>query len=427
MLILRSAKVPVSLLPAGFTDEPIDPIEPLFSCDIMIADGKIALVTRPGSTAPSWARIKDLSGAVVFPAFVDSHVHLDKTHTWHRAPNRTGTFLGALESLHQDHALWTREDLLKRADFALRCAWAHGTRAIRTHVDTGPEGSEVSHATMAELRANWAGKIELQTVPLTGLSHYATPAGEKIAEMALKYGASALGGWAPMSADLAQWLDPLMALAAARGVGLDFHVDETGDPAAEVLRTVAEAVLRNEFKGPVVCGHCCSLSVQDPARRKDTIRLVAEAKINVISLPLCNLYLQDRRGKEYPRSPHWRGLAPLQDLMDAGVPVACASDNVRDAFFAYGDYDMGEVYSQAVRIGHLDSNLADSPKVVTATAGAVIGLPQYGRIEPGAEARLIIFAAESFSDLLSRPAGKRQIVDGETIHTPELPDYWDLA
>jgi cytosine deaminase len=43
-----------------------------------------------------------------------------------------------------------------------------------------------------------------------------------------------------------------------------------------------------------VCGHCCSLAVQDESEADRTMDLVAEAGLTVVSLPLCNLYLQDR-------------------------------------------------------------------------------------------------------------------------------------
>lgn len=39
-----------------------------------------------------------------------------------------------------------------------------------------------------------------------------------------------------------------------------------------------------------------------------------------------------------------------QELAAAGVPVALASDNTRDQFYAYGDLDMLELFSQASRV-----------------------------------------------------------------------------
>jgi len=229
-----------------------------------------------------------------------------------------------------------------------------------------------------------------------------------------------------MSPDLPGQLDRLLAIARDRGLGLDLHVDENGDPREEVLRTLAEAVIRNAFGNPVVCGHCCSLAVQPPERQRSTIALVREAGIRVVSLPLCNLYLQDRRDAGFPRTPRWRGITLIHDLLDAGVPVACASDNVRDAFHAYGDFDASEVYIQSVRLAHLDDRLAQSVGVVTSAAADVVGLPDKGRVAPGAPAHLVVFPSRSFSEFLSRPGSDRRLVDGETVRDAQPPGYGEL-
>jgi len=395
-------------------------------CDIAVDGSLLTAVAPAGAPLPPGAKTIDLEGSLVFPGFVDAHVHLDKTHTWNRAPNRSGTFQEALEVLGRDADNWTRADLLKRADFALRCAWEHGTRLIRTHVDTGPE-SEPSHAAMAELREAWRGRIDLQTVPLTGVGAYAGRAGEDLADMALGHGASALGGFSLMTSDLPAQLDRLLAVARDRGVGIDLHVDENGNPREEVLLAVAEAVLRTGFPHPVVCGHCCSLAVQDPARQRSTIDLVKAAGIRVISLPLCNLYLQGRRSGVFPRGPHWRGLTLVHDLIDAGVPVACASDNVRDAFYAFGDYDAAEVLVASVRLAHLDERLPEAIRVVTAGAADLIGRPDRGRVAVGSPAQLVVFPARSFSELLSRPGSARRLLEGEELRPARVPSYSELS
>lgn len=429
MLLVRRACVPAALLPEALRPAVVDPLQPAVRCDLTIAGDRIAAVAPASAGARAAPGELDAAGALVFPGFVDAHVHLDKTHTWHRAPNRTGTFMDALTTLGGDKEHWSEADLLRRAGFALRTAWAHGTRAIRTHVDTGLPWAETSHAVMAFLRTEWRGRIALQTVPLCGGDAYASPAGEKIADLALRYGASALGGFLIMSAELPAQLDRLLAIARERGVGIDLHVDENGNPQAECLRLVAEAVLRAQFSLPVVCGHCCSLAVQEPARARSTIDLVRAARIGIVSLPLCNLYLQDRRsaGTAFPRTPLWRGLTLVHDFLDAGVPVACASDNVRDAFYAFGDYDLAEVYTQSVRLAHLDARLADSVRVVTSTAADLIGRPDLGRIAPGAPAHLVMFEAHRFSELLSRPGARRRCIDGENVSSPVAPDFAELA
>ena len=64
--------------------------------------------------------------------------------------------------------------------------------------------------------------------------------------------------------------------------------------AAKSLRLLADAVIDTRFRGQVTAGHCCALARQDSDEAKRTIERVAEAGVAVVTLPMCNLYLQDR-------------------------------------------------------------------------------------------------------------------------------------
>ena len=79
-----------------------------------------------------------------------------------------------------------------------------------------------------------------------------------------------------------------------------------------------------------------------------------------------------------------------------------------------------------MRLAHLDSRLAQSVGVVTSTAADIVGLPDMGRVAPGAPAHLVVFPARSFSEFLSRPGSDRRLVDGETVRDARLPDYAEL-
>src|SRR5580658_1670442 len=164
MLLLKRARVPAAVLPDLVAGPAPGPVEPSVLCDIAVEGTRILSVDRSGEAPPSPrdGSAVDLDGALVFPGFVDAHVHLDKAHTWDRAPNRSGTFAEALETLAADKANWTGPDLLRRAGFALHCAWEHGTRLMRTHVDTWLPWGEANHAAMQELREVWRGRIALQ-------------------------------------------------------------------------------------------------------------------------------------------------------------------------------------------------------------------------------------------------------------------------
>jgi cytosine/creatinine deaminase len=417
--IYRTARVPRVLTPFPASEDP------LVDCDLTIREGRIAEVRQSSDPAHDLPSVPttDLNGRLVLPGFVDAHVHLDKAFTWDRAPNPRGEFWDAIEALSQDKENWTEEDLYRRGTFALQCATAHGTVAMRTHVDTGPDFGVTSHAVMDQLRRDWRDKITLQTVSLCSLEQYDSKAGERIAEQTLAYPDAFLGGMPQMGPHLGRQLDRFFGIAQEHQVGVDLHVDENGDPAAECLRHIAETVLRRQFKFPVTCGHVCSLAVQTPERAASTIDLVRAAGIKIISLPLCNLYLQGRRTDGGKRlTPHWRGLTLLNEWVEAGVVTACASDNVRDAFYAWGDFDLFEVLTQSVRIGHLDSILDQACAMVTKAPAQILGLgTSLGQVAPGYDARLIAFEARSFNELLSRPSQPRRRLHFSVENSP--PPY----
>ena len=152
-------------------------------------------------------------------------------------------------------------------EFALKSAYAHGTAAIRTHIDCFVPGqASVSFGVFRELRDRWAGRIELQASALVSTDLYDDPANAALVDIIAESGARLGGITFRLSesedpAILAGRLDRLFAIARSRGLDVDLHVDENGSPTSGTLAQIAEAVLRSGFKGQVVCGHCCSLAV----------------------------------------------------------------------------------------------------------------------------------------------------------------------
>src|SRR6202011_4846641 len=145
--------------------------EGLVRCDIEIRDGRIAGIAPP-STAPAGA--VDLRGGLVAPDLVDIHPHLDKGHISPRSPNPDGSFLGAVGPPLGDRAArWSAEDVRRRMEFGLACAWAQGTVAVRTHIDSLAPQAEISWPVFKALRDAWAGRIELQATSLMPMDAFA--------------------------------------------------------------------------------------------------------------------------------------------------------------------------------------------------------------------------------------------------------------
>jgi cytosine deaminase len=413
---LRRGHLPAEFVPPGTAHGRVD---------IAIARGRIASI----APARDGGEGVDLDGGLVLPRFVDVHTHLDKGHIWARTPNPDGSFMGARTAVAADRERhWTADDVRRRMDFALRCAFAHGTAAIRTHLDSiGPQ-TAITWPVFAEMRETWKGRIALQAAALFPVEWAVDDPAQfdRVVATVARHG-GIVGGLTFMgekpTEKLDRALDLLMQRAGAEGLDLDFHVDESDSADVVTLERIARAAVRTSFKGRIVAGHCCSLALQSDADRSRVIERVGEAGIAVVSLPMCNMYLQDRRAG---RTPRWRGVAPLHELDAAGVPVMVASDNTRDPFYAYGDLDMLEVHREATRILHLDHSERPWARLLGPASAQVMGLEDRGLVQVGGPADLVLLRARTWNEALSRPQADRTVlVAGVAIDTTP-PDHREL-
>ena len=423
--LLRDATLPGAL--AGGPAELAGGWAGLERVDIAIADGRIAAIGPAGGPVPDGARVHACDGGLVFPAFVDLHTHLDKGQIWPRRPNPDGTFDAALAAVAADRAAnWSAADVERRMEFSLRCAVAHGTAAIRTHLDSTPPQHAITWPVFERVRARWAGRIELQAVALMGPDQLLDRATVDAVARMVKAAGGVLGGAIAVHPRATEAVAAAVDAAGRHGLDLDLHIDESGDVAACALRALADTVIATGFAGRVVAGHCCSLAIHDGAFAAETIARVARAGIAIVSLPMCNLYLQDRQPG---RTPRWRGVTLVRELHVAGVPVCLASDNTRDPFYAYGDLDGLEVLREAARIAHLDHPEAMAfgwARAVGATPAAVGGFARRGLIAPGETADLVLFRARSWTELMARPQADRVVLRSGVPIDTALPDYREL-
>jgi cytosine deaminase len=140
---------------------------------------------------------------------------------------------------------------------------------------------------------------------------------------------------------------------------------------------------------------------------------LAAANIGIVSLPATNLYLQSRKPGV---TPAWRGVTRLHELRNGGVTVAVAGDNRQDAFYPFGDYDMLDVFRDAVRIAHLDMPMAGWVDAVSANPAKLMGCAGSFRIEEGARAEFIAFPVRTAVEVFARRGIGRQIVrNGRSI------------
>ena len=366
--------------------------------DIAIGDGRIAALTPSAETG----------GGLVLPPMADIHTHLDKTFTAARMPARATSLFHAIEMMQADAARWDHADLCRRANQGLDRAYRHGTALMRSHVDWYGATPPAAWTVLRDLAGEWQGRVHLELASLTPLDLF-SEVGEAIARE-VKAAGGVLGAFIYRNDDLDARLAQVFDLAEKHGLLLDFHVDEGRDGGARGIASIFAATHRRGLAGRVLCGHGCALSVRHPAEVADVLSSAGEAGIGLAVLPGCNAYLQDAKAG---RTPRLRGLAPLHEARDAGLEVMIGSDNVRDAFFPFGDYDLFDAFRGAVLLGHLQPE--DWLDAVSETPPRWMG--QSLALAEGGPADFIHLDAEDLTDALSRPRADRAVWRGGRILT----------
>ena len=299
---------------------------------------------------------------------------------------------------------------------------ANGATAMRTHVDVDADCLKIGFTALEallELKKEVADVLDLQIVALgnAGVSTDETAA----LRGALELGADLVGGAPALTDDSAQSLHATFDLAEAFNKGIDLHIDETEDPAVLTLQTLAERTLERGFQGRVTAGHCCSLDFVADEVATRVMDKVAEAEINVITLPSCNLVLLGRG-----RHPAPRGVTRVRDLLEKGVNVAAASDNVRDPFNPLGHYDPLFTANLTAHTAHLTGaeELGACVKLVTTHAARLMGLENYGLTE-GARADLVILDTTRRGDAVtSLPARLATFKAGRCVVRRRVQHTW---
>lgn len=240
----------------------------------------------------------------------------------------------------------------------------------------------------------------MELASLTPLDELAVH-GEAIAAQ-VRAGGGVLGAFVYRNADLDSKVAQVFDLAERHGLHLDFHVDEGLEPDARGIDAIITETARRGMKGRVLCGHGCALSVRPADEVARVLARGAEAGIGLTVLPECNAYLQDAQPG---RTPRLRGLAPLHEARAAGIGVMLGSDNVRDAFYPYGDYDLFSVFRTAVLSAHLEPE---------AWIGAISSTPagwagQDMALQEGGPADFIRIRAADLDDAVSRPGAAREV------------------
>jgi cytosine/creatinine deaminase len=357
--------------------------------DIGVAHGRIIAVSPVLETS---APTLDVLGRLVFPGFVETHLHLDKSCLTERCPCSQPTLEEAIAEVAAAKREFTEDDVFQRAERTLLMAIRHGTNRIRTHVEVDPRIGLRSFTAIRELKFRYARLVDIQicVFPQEGLLN--DPGTEQLLEEACQRGADLIGGCPYTDTDPKGQIAKVFALATQYDLDIDFHLDFDLNPEGSLLADVCEMVDRHRWGGRVAVGHVTKLSsLNENALTCAGIRL-AQAGVAVTALPATDLFLMGRN--YFANKP--RGVAPLHQLLRMGVQCSIASNNVLNPFTPYGDCSLIRAANLYANVAQLaaPSDLHACFDMVSESAARLMNLGDYG-VAPGMPAHLVVLESRT--------------------------------
>lgn len=377
----------------------------------LLADGRTTdLAVRDGrfvdrDAVAGAAEAIDLGGMLVLPGFVDGHIHLDKSFVGDRwRPHEPANTLRERLAVEK-RLLGEARPIAERADALIAQAYARGTVAMRSHVDVdATTGLANLHAVM-EARENWKDRVAIELVAFPQAGILTCPGAADVLDAALRDGATVVGGIDPetLEGDSTGHLDVVFGLAERHGAPIDIHLHENGAGGIAQLARIAAYTTSAGMGGRVTVSHAYALGDVGERAARATAAILAKAGVAILT-----------------NAPGDHPFPPVELLRAEGVRVFAGNDNIRDAWWPYGDADM---LQRAMLIGYrsglyTDEALGLALEMATTAAARAIGLDDYG-IAVGRPATFVVLDAANAAAAVAAPPAERVLVQrGEIVRLP---------
>src|SRR6266849_6596316 len=377
--------------------------------DIGIKDG---LISEP---EPEARQTIDLGGALVTPALVEPHIHLDAVLTvGEPRHNQTG-------SLFEGIAIWaervrslTVEDVKQRVRTVLRWQLANGVQFVRSHV---------------ELREEVGDQMYIQLVAFPQQGIFSFEGGEDLMRKAVDLGVDVVGAIPHFELTREYGVDSVkfaFALASNKGLRVDIHCDETDDDHSRFIETMAAETIRLGMGGRMTASHTTAMHSYNNAYAYRLINNLKRAQMHMVTNPLDNSTLQGR----FDSYPIRRGHTRVKELLTAGVNVCVGHDSVMDPWYPLGYGDPLQAAFVLAHYGQMSGHneLRTLIDMITYNPASALGLEKYGLL-PGCRADLCAFAAPSEMDAIRLIAPRKLVMRGGKIVARTEPErttvMWD--
>lgn len=365
--------------------------------DIAIKDGKFMQIVPKLKVVGK--REIDISGKLISPPFIESHVHLDDALSVGSPRfNESGTLQEAITIAAERKQLVTKDEIKQLAKKVITWLVANGVLHIRAHTDFSPDFIKLQ--AILELKEELRNYVDIQIVAFPQEGLFTIKGADELLEEAVKMGADVIGGLPQAEItreDGIEQIRYIFNLAEKYGKLIDIHTDETGDSQSRYLEVIAKYALNFGMPGRVTASHTTALHNYQNDYAQKVISHVKQAEMNIVTNPFSNTILQNR----FDGYPKYRGVTRIDELLAADVNVSVGNDNIMDPFGPLGKGSMLQAVHLLAHIAHFTNNeqLKALFAMITTNGAKTLYKKEYG-IKEGFQANCIVLDAENESEAI---------------------------
>ncbi len=269
--------------------------------------------------------------------FVNTHSHLDRAHTLtpeniHLAGLSLKQKWDAVDELKRES---TVDDIFERMAYATEKMLAQGVQAIGSFIDVDDVIKDKAIIAADNLRDYYKNDIRFvfMNQSLKGVL-------DPVQQNWFFEGAAfvdIIGGLPGKDqGNEKEHIDLLLDTARSMGKMVHVHVDQFNDPTEAETELLVARTVAFGMQGKVAAIHGISIAAHSEEYRKGLYKKMKDADVSLITCP--SAWIDSRRNEVL--TPTHNSIAPVEEMMEAGIVVAIGTDNIRDIYKPFSSGDM---------------------------------------------------------------------------------------
>jgi cytosine/creatinine deaminase len=376
--------------------------------DIGVANGKIESIRE---NLPDSANRKiDAQSRLVTEPHIIAHLHLDKVMTGSLAEESVlseyqagGGSMTAIEVASRVKEHYVESEIISRVRKLLVEAERNGVSHIRAFADVDTKAKLVGINALLNIKQEFKDRIGIQIVAFPQDGILREQGTEELLYKSMELGADLVGGipWIEYTnEDAKRHIDIAFEIATKYDADISMLTDDAADPELRTTEYLATSAIKKGWIGRTAACHARATALYNEVYHRKFVALLKEAGMGVVT------------------NPHTGPLhVKVKELLNAGVPVALAQDDVDDAYYPYGRCNMLEV---AFLASHLLWMMSRQDReiiydMITSNAAKVLRI-QDQSIAVGGPANLLVLQATNLREAFAYHSEPAYVVrDGRIV------------